>query len=211
MCRAHRSIGLATKTVAIVTFERFNEIDSLLALHIIGRVAVHGLRASIVAPTEAVTSMNGVRITSAQPLESIASADVVLFGSGKGTREAIADRSVMQRIAVDPSRQLIGSQCSGALVLQHLALIGDQPVCTDAVTRQDFEQRGVRVLDRALTVTGSVAMAGGCFAAQYLAAWVITETLGWERACEAIAYVAPVGEEHATISRVRHALDGARR
>jgi hypothetical protein len=33
------------KTVAIVTFNRFNELDSLIALHLIGRVKEYGIAA----------------------------------------------------------------------------------------------------------------------------------------------------------------------
>jgi transcriptional regulator GlxA family with amidase domain len=197
------------KTVAIVTFDRFNELDSLIALHLLGRVKEHGIAVEIASPTETVTSMNGVRISGARPLEWASEADVVLFGSGRGNREAVADPAIMGRVRVDPGRQLIGSQCSGALALYALGLVGQRPFCTDAVTRKIFDERGVSVANRAFAASGNVATAGGCLAAQYLAAWVITRTLGWERAREAILYVAPVGEEEETVNRVRAALEGA--
>ena len=197
------------KTVAIVTFDRFNELDSLIALHLLGRVREHGIAAEIASATETVTSMNGVRISGARPLEWASEADVVLFGSGRGNREAVADPAIMGRLRVDPGRQLIGSQCSGALALHELGLVGRRPFCTDAATRKIFDERGVPVANRAFAAFGNVATAGGCLSAQYLAAWVITRTLGWERASEAILYVAPVGEEEETVNRVRAALEGA--
>jgi transcriptional regulator GlxA family with amidase domain len=197
------------KTVAIVTFDRFNELDSFIALHLFGRVREHGIIAELAAPADTITSMNGVRVTGAQPLEWAADADVVLFGSGRGNREAVADPAIMGRLHVDPRRQLVGSQCSGALALHRLGIVGSRPFCTDVVTRQYFDDLGVPVSDRALAVDGNVATAGGCLAAQYLAAWVLTRTLGWEHASNAIRYVAPVGEETNTVARVRAALETA--
>jgi transcriptional regulator GlxA family with amidase domain len=197
------------KTVAIVTFDRFNELDSLIALHLIGRVEEHGIAAEIVAPTETVTSMNGVRLTGARPLEWAGEADVVLFGSGRGNRDAVSEPAIMGRLRLDPRRQLVGSQCSGALALHRLGVVGPRPFCTDVVTRRIFDELGVAISDRAFAVDGNVATAGGCLSAQYLAAWVITRTLGWERASDAIRYVAPVGEEDDTVARVRAALEAA--
>ena len=198
-----------TVAVAIVTFDRFNELDSFIALHLFGRVKEHGIKAELVAPADSITSMNGVRVTGVRPLEWVEQADVVLFGSGRGNREAVADPAVMRRLRIDPQRQLIGSQCSGALVLHRLGLVGERPFCTDAVTRRLFDELGVAVSNDAFAVDGNVATAGGCLSAQYLAAWVLTRTLGWERAAEAIRYIAPVGAERETVARVRIALEVA--
>jgi transcriptional regulator GlxA family with amidase domain len=200
---------MPVKTVAIVTFDRFNELDSFIALHLFGRVKHHGIAAEIVTPADPITSVNGVRITGARPLEWVEQADVVLFGSGKGNLEATSDPAVMRRLRIDPRHQLIGSQCSGALVLHRLGLVGERPFCTDVVTRRIFDEIGVAISGNAFAVDGNVATAGGCLSAQYLAAWVLTRTLGWERAAEAVRYIAPVGSEHETVVRVRAALDAA--
>lgn len=42
--------------VAVVTFDGFNELDSLIAAHIINRVDLPGWRAEITSPSEIVTS-----------------------------------------------------------------------------------------------------------------------------------------------------------
>lgn len=200
---------MAPKTVAIVTFDRFNELDSLIALHLCGRVREHGLVAEIVAPSDTVTSMNGLRLTHVRPLEGVQEADVVVFGSGRGNLEAVSDSDIMGRLRIDVERQLVGSQCSGALALHRLGLVGDGPICTDAVTRRILENRGAAISDRAFSVEGNVATAGGCLSAQYLAAWIITRTLGKEHAAEAIRYVAPVGEEEETVRRVQSVIEAA--
>ena len=55
--------------VAVVTFDGFNELDSLIAAHIINRVDLPGWRAEITSPSETITSMNGVIVRPQQPLE----------------------------------------------------------------------------------------------------------------------------------------------
>src|SRR5512143_2951785 len=114
--------------VAIVTFDGFNEIDSIVAAHIINRVP--GWRAEITTPGPVVTSMNGVAISSQRSLEFTAEADAVVIGSGRRTREFVADDSLMSRIRLDANRQLIASQCSGVLVLIRLGLLQQAAVCT---------------------------------------------------------------------------------
>ena len=46
--------------IAILTFDGFNELDSLIALGILNRIKSPGWRVSLAAPSATVTSMNGV-------------------------------------------------------------------------------------------------------------------------------------------------------
>jgi hypothetical protein len=46
--------------IAILTFDGFNELDSLIALGILNRIKKPGWRVSIASPTERIRSMNGV-------------------------------------------------------------------------------------------------------------------------------------------------------
>lgn len=188
--------------VAIVTFDGFNELDSFGASTIINRCRKAGLSAWITTPAPTVTSMNGVEITGQRTMDFVAEADVVLIGSGVKTRDVVADDQLLSMLTLSPSRQLIGAQCSGSLVLAHLGLLGDMPVSTDVVTRPFVEACNVKVLDKPFHAVGSIATAGGCLASQYLAAWVILRTLGEEVVRSAFHYVAPVGEEDATVAHV---------
>ena len=182
--------------VAVVTFDGFNELDSLIAAHIINRVNLPGWRAEITAPSETITSMNGVVMRAQQPLEFASEADAVIIGSGRRTREMIDDEALMARLRLDPQRQLIASQCSGALVLIRLGLVvRDVPICTDRKTQTWIEAAGYRVLDEPFHANGRVATAGGCLSAHYLAAWLICVGAGREAATAALSYVLPHGEE----------------
>ncbi|MGW1723321.1 DJ-1/PfpI family protein [Streptomyces sp. NPDC002306] len=193
--------------VAVVTFDGFNELDSFIASALINRCRKDGLEAFITTPTPVVTSMNGVEVTGQRPMEFVTEADVVLIGSGVKARDVVADDRLISRLRLDPSRQLIGSQCSGALVLARLGLLGSMPVCTDIKSRPFVEAAGVTVLDTAFHSEGNIATAGGCLASQYLATWVITRTVGEDAARDVIGYVAPVGESQETVARALRAVE----
>jgi transcriptional regulator GlxA family with amidase domain len=181
--------------IAVLTFDGFNELDSFVAAAILNRMKAKGWEAHITSPTEQVTSMNGVLVTRQRPIEFAAHADAVLIGSGLKTREIAADAELLARIKLDPSRQLIGAQCSGTLLLAKLGLVGDLPACTDLTTKPWVIEAGVEVLDTPFVAHGNVATAGGCLASQYLATWMIARAASVRDAEEAMNYVAPVGEK----------------
>lgn len=187
--------------IAILTFQGFNELDSLIALGVLNRIKKPGWRVTLCCPEASVTSMNGVTVMAQSRLEEAASADVVLVGSGMQTREVVHDPAIMSALRLDPARQLIGAQCSGTLVLAKLGLLGAVPACTDLTTKPWVQEAGVKVLDQPFYAEGNVATAGGCLASPYLAAWVIARTEGVEAARAAMHYVAPVGEKEAYVER----------
>ncbi|MDL1860734.1 AraC family transcriptional regulator [Betaproteobacteria bacterium PRO7] len=192
--------------IAIVTFDGFNEIDSFVVFHLLNRAAAEGWRAEIVGPSAEVRSLNGVRVAVQQPLESANDADAVLFGSGRLTRQLVEDTALLSRLRLDPRRQLIGAQCSGALFLAKLGVLGGLPVCTDMKTRPFVEAAGVRVLDRSFFASGNVASAGGCLASPCLATWTIWRLLGRDAAAAALEYVAPVGERERFVAQTLDAV-----
>ncbi|MEC5160053.1 transcriptional regulator GlxA family with amidase domain [Janthinobacterium sp. CG_23.3] len=187
--------------IAILTFEGFNELDSLIALGILKRVKKPGWRVSIASPTTQVRSMNGLLMEAQVSLREACAADAVLVGSGMLTREVVRDEALMAQLQLDPSRQLLGAQCSGTLVLAKLGLLDGVPACTDLTTKPWVEEAGVAVLNQPFVAKGNVATAGGCLASQYLAAWLIARLDGVESAREAIHYVAPVGEKEDYVAR----------
>jgi transcriptional regulator GlxA family with amidase domain len=187
--------------IAILTFEGFNELDSLIALGILNRVRRPNWRVSIASPTARVRSMNGVVLEAQASLSEVTEADAVIVGSGMQTREVVTDTALMAQLLLDPSRQLLGAQCSGTLVLAKLGLLDGVPACTDLITKPWVEEAGVAVLDKPFFARGNVATAGGCLASQYLASWVIARLEGIEAARSAMHYVAAVGEKEQYVSR----------
>ncbi|OUR78525.1 AraC family transcriptional regulator [Marinomonas sp. 42_23_T18] len=181
--------------ISILTFDGFNELDSFIAYGILNRIKKADWRVSIASPSPQVRSMNGLVIERQIDLSQACEADVVLVGSGMKTRDVAADDDIMSQLTLDPSRQLIGAQCSGALILAKLGLLNEIPACTDLTTKPWVQEAGVKVLNQAFYANKNLATAGGCLASQYLAAWVIARLEGVEAMKNAIDYVAPVGEK----------------
>jgi transcriptional regulator GlxA family with amidase domain len=189
-----------------LTFDQFNEMDSFVVAHLLNRLSPRGWHAYITAPGDRVTSRNGVTVNAQRPLEFTATADAVIVGSGWLTREIAQDTTMLRRLTLDPQRQLIASQCSGALILAHLGLLAGRPVCTDQFTRPAIAQTGAQVLDTPFHARGNVATAGGCLSSQYIAAWMIARQLGLAEAEKVIRLVAPVGEVEGYVDRALGAV-----
>lgn len=187
--------------IAILTFDGFNELDSFIAAGILNRMRPKGWKAFITSPTEQVTSMNGVTVTAERSLDFACEADAVLIGSGIKTRDIANDVTILSNLKLDPTRQLVGAQCSGTLLLAKLGLVGDLPACTDLTTKPWVIEAGVSVIDAPFVAHGNIATAGGCLASQYLATWMIARGASMRDAEDAMHYVAPVGEKALYVDR----------
>jgi transcriptional regulator GlxA family with amidase domain len=131
----------------------------------------------------------------------------VIVGSGRGTRDVIADAAIMSELRLDPARQLIAAQCSGGLILARLGHLRGVPACTDVTTRPWVIEAGVDVIEQPFHSAGNVATAGDCLASYYLATWILARTAGRAAATEVLGYVAPVGEQATRIARAFAAID----
>ncbi|MEO1819696.1 DJ-1/PfpI family protein [Pseudomonas sp.] len=192
--------------ISILTFDGFNELDSFIAYGILNRVRRDDWRVTIASPVERPRSMNGLVVDRQVSLAEACSADAVLVGSGTQTRQIAADDGLMAQLHLDPARQLLAAQCSGALLLAKLGLLNGIPACTDLTTRPWVVEAGVEVLEQPFFQQGNIATAGGCLASVYLAVWLIWRLSGEEAAAQAIHYVAPVGEKDALVQRVLEQL-----
>jgi transcriptional regulator GlxA family with amidase domain len=188
--------------IAILTFDGYNELDSLIALGILNRLYRDDLRVSIACPTPKVRSMNGVVIEAMSTLQDACAADAVIIGSGAKTREVVEDPNIMTVLRnLDPRRQLIAAQCSGTLIAAKLGLLNGVPACTDDISKPWVVAAGVEVINKPFCASGNVATAGGCLASHYLATWVIRRLFNSKAAEAAIRYVVPVGEQEEYIER----------
>jgi transcriptional regulator GlxA family with amidase domain len=198
--------------IAILTFDAFNELDSLIAYGMLSRISLLGdknWRVSICSPSARVTSMNGLTVDAHIDLAGANTADAVLFGSGMKTREIAADTALMGQLKLDPNRQLIAAQCSGTYLLAKLGLLGAVPACTDLSSKPWVQAAGVQILNQAFVAQGNIATAGGCLSASYVATWMIARLKGVDAAREAMHNFAPVGEKDQYVARAMAHLAGA--
>ncbi len=197
--------------IAILTFDGFNELDSLIAFGMLGRIRLLGdtdWRVSIASPASRVTSMNGLTLDAHIGLQEACSADAVLIGSSIKTREVAQDRSIMDMLQLDARRQLIAAQCSGTYLLAKLGLTAQLSACTDNTSKPWVQAAGVRVVNQAFVAHGNIATAGGCLASHYLSAWLVTRLKGEAQAREMLHNFAPVGEKDLYVDRaMSHVLE----
>jgi len=180
--------------LAIVTLDGFNELDSFIALSILNRAKADGVCAEITSPSETVTSMNGVTVTAQKPLSFVKDADAVLLGSGIHTRDHIDDAAIISELSLDPTRQLIGAQCSGVLFLYRLGLL-PATITTDTKTRPMLARTNAVIEDRPLVAQGNIITSGGCLSSSYLAGWFLAKAIGLDKAISILETVAPVGQK----------------
>ena len=190
--------------IAILTFDGFNELDSLIAFGLLSRIRLLGdaqWQVSIASPTPRVTSMNGLTLDAHIGLPEACAADAVVIGSGMKTREVAQNPQIMRQLQLDPQRQLIAAQCSGTFLLAKLGLTGQLSACTDNTSKPWVQAAGVQVVNQPFVAHGNIATAGGCLSAQYLSAWLITRLKGEAEAREVLHYFAPVGEKESYVTR----------
>lgn len=185
---------MSEKNVAIVIFDNFTDIDLWLMWDLLNRVRVDGWQVKILGEKETHLSATGQTVRTHGRIEEANSADAVLFVSGYGSRERIADENWLGKFNLDPEKQVIGSICSGALILAKLGLLDGLTATTYPTVKTALEGLGVEVIEKPFVAHGNIGTAGGCLAQQYLVGWVV-ENLGQAELGKLIVRsIQPVGE-----------------
>ena len=179
---------------AIVIFDNFTDIDLWLMWDLLNRVRVDDWSVRILGERESHVSVTGITTATHGRLEEASDADAVLIVSGPGTRDRILDDSWLSKLKLDPSRQLIGSICSGSLILAKLGLLEGKTATTYPTSKPLLEELGVEVIEKPFVAHGNVATAGGCLAQQYLIGWVVENLADKDWRELILKAIQPVGE-----------------
>src|SRR5262245_56398113 len=179
---------------SIVIFDQFTDLDLFLIWDLINRVRLPGWEVRILGERSQHISATGIAVPTHGLIDEANHSEAVLFVSGQGTRMKMKDQSWLSRFRLDPGKQMIGSICSGALLLAALGLLEGKTATTYPTTKQTLESLGVTVEEKAFVEHGSIATAGGCLAAQYLVGWVIEKKASAEWKRLILKSIKPVGE-----------------
>ncbi len=180
--------------ISIVIFDQFTDIDLFLMWDLFNRVRLPEWEVCILGDQPQHVSVTGMVIPTHGRIEEANEADAVLFISGQGTRTKMKDREWLARFQLNPEKQMIGSICSGALLLAALGLLKGKTATTYPTTKQTLESFGVTVVEMPFVQHGNIATAGGCLAAQYLVGWVIESKANAEWKELVLKSIRPVGE-----------------
>ena len=180
--------------IAIVAFDGFTDVDVHLPWDLLNRVRRRDWEVRILADRPEIVSATGLGLRVHGGLAETRDADAVLLASGQATRRLMGDAAFLDALHLDPSRQLVGSMCSGALILAAKGLLRGLTATTYPTAKKELEAFGVEVLERPFIAHGRVATAAGCLAAQQLAGWVIGSLLDARTRDLVLRSVQPVGE-----------------
>src|SRR5580692_331553 len=124
---------------SIVIFDEFTDIDLFLMWDLLKRVRLADWQVSILGEASEHTSATGIPVRTHGRIEEANRSDVVLFVSGQGTRRKMVDREWLSRFHLNPEKQMIGSICSGALLLAALGLLEGKTATTYPTSKAALE------------------------------------------------------------------------
>jgi transcriptional regulator GlxA family with amidase domain len=161
---------------------------------LLNRVRVENWEVKILGESETHLSATNIEVKTHGRIEEANDADAVLFVSGQGTRDRIADENWLSKFNLNPDKQFIGSICSGSLILAKLGLLEGKTATTYPTSKAVLESFGVEVVEKPFVAHGKTATAGGCLAQQYLIHWVIENLVDKDWADLVVKAIQPVGE-----------------
>jgi len=180
--------------IAIIIFDKFTDVDLWLMWDLLNRVRVADWSVKILGERDAHVSATGISIATHGAIEEANEADAVLFVSGQGTRDRIADENWLAKFNLNSEKQFIGSICSGSLILAKLGLLQNKTATTYPTSKAVLESLGVEVVEKPFVANGNVATAGGCLAQQYLIGWMIENLADKSWRDLILKSIQPVGE-----------------
>ena len=184
------------KTVAIVAFDNFTDVDVFLPWDLFNRARriQKDWQIKIVGKKHRHSSVAGLGEDPHGSIEECKSADIVFFASGPGTRKLMCDPEFLSLFDLDPERQIICSMCSGSLILAGLGLLDNITATTYPSVIDELRSFGVEVEEKSLVTHGNIGTAAGCLAAIELVGWALERASGSELKDEVINSVLPVGK-----------------
>ncbi|PEQ04585.1 thiamine biosynthesis protein ThiJ [Bacillus wiedmannii] len=183
---------------AIVCFDNFTDIDVFLPWDLLNRVRLVGgisdWNVQLLGTEKTHISMSGLHIPMTESISHIPTADAVIFASGKGVQDLYKNQEYLNSIHVDPQRQLIGSMCSGSLLLGAKKLLTGKKATTYPSAVEQLKEFDVDVIEQSFVNEGNISTAAGCFAAQDLSAWIIRTLINEKMVDTVLETVQPVGK-----------------
>lgn len=171
-------------TLAIIAFEGVTDIDLFLHWDILHRPitaypeAGRSWQVRLLGDEPEHTTAAGLTIAMHGLIDEAREADAVLVSSGPMTRRLMLDKDYLERLALEPGRQIVAAQCSGALILAASGLLRGRTATTYPTARAELEEFGAIYTERPLVAHERIATAAGCLAGPKLDFWLLRQLLG---------------------------------
>jgi transcriptional regulator GlxA family with amidase domain len=173
--------------IDIVIFDGFDELDAIAPYEVLRTAAGHGapIESELVGAHGAatITASHGARIVVDRgPSED---ADMLLvpgggWFTGAGVRDEIERGVVTDALAAAHERgAIVGSVCTGAMLLAAAGLVEGRPATTHHAAVEDLRAAGAQVVDGARFVDdGDIVTAGGVTSGLDLALYIVEKVAG---------------------------------
>lgn len=185
------------KKAVIVAFDKFTDVDIFLPWDLLNRVKYidKEFDVKIVGTEKSHKSVCGIDLATQGLIEECNYADFVFFGSGPGTRNIIKDNNYLNRLKLNPNKQIICSMCSGALIIAALGHLNGLSATTYPSAFEALRNYDVEIIpDVHLVTHGNIGTAAGCLAAIDLIGWAIEKMYNEKVKQDVIASVLPNGQ-----------------
>lgn len=186
--------------IAIVAFDGFTDIDVFLHWDILNRVKwiapdkADSWTVHIVGDKDTHVSSAGLSLPMHARIDDLETYDGVIISSGMTTRRLIADNAYLERLALDPERQWIGSQCSGALLLAAKGYLNGMTASIYPTAKDALRDLGGEPVNSDFVTHGRIATAAGCLAGVKLSEWLLENLVDAETASACVASVSAIGD-----------------
>lgn len=189
-------------TIGLVVFDGFTDIDLFLHWDLLNRpvtmfpdMVPNAWSVEILGTAPMHVSAAGLETKTHGSVERARACDAVIHVSGPMTRTLMKDPGYLSALSLDPSRQLVGSQCSGALVLAASGLLDGRTATTYPTAVGHLRDIGAIPVEKPFVLhdADNIATAAGCLAGVDLSRWVLTRLIDAQAAEKCVASASAIG------------------
>ena len=189
-------------TIGLVIFDGFTDIDLFLHWDLLNRpltmfpdMVPGGWSVRILGTAPMHVSAAGLETRTHGRVDQARDCDAVIHVSGPMTRTLMKDADYLDTLALDPARQLVGSQCSGALILAASGLLQGRTATTYPTAVPHLRDLGAVPLEQPFVLhdEDNIATAAGCLAGVDLSRWILARLIDAEAAEKCVASASAIG------------------
>lgn len=189
-------------TIGLVVFDGFTDIDLFLHWDLLNRpvtmfpdMVPGDWSVRILGTSPMHVSAAGLETKTHGRIKEARNCDAVIHVSGPMTRTLMNDRTYLETLALEPTRQLVGSQCSGALILAASGLLGGREATTYPTAVGHLQALGAVPVEKPFVLhdKANLATAAGCLAGVDLSRWILTRLIDADGAERCIGSASAIG------------------
>ncbi len=203
MYKRRNAEGWGMATIGLVIFDGFTDIDLFLHWDLLNRpltmfpgMVPDGWSVKILGTAPMHVSAAGLETKTHGTIERARACDAVIHVSGPLTRTLMLDAAYLDTLALAPSRQLVASQCSGALILAASGLLNGRTATTYPTAVAHLRDLGAVPVEEPFVLhdADNIATAAGCLAGVDLSRWVLTRLIDAKAAEKCVASASAIGQ-----------------